>query len=218
MEDVRAATISARKKSIATKAPRDMFENMNGNVSKTRLGPSSGSSPKANTAGIMAQLASNANMVSEMAVYEDEAAMFSFLLTYEPYVSIVPIPREREKKAWPRAAEHTDASIFEKSGLKRYASPSAAPGSVTARTAMMTMRTKSIGIITLPNFSIPLFTPEMTIRAVISRKMVCPISGAHTEDVKLLNKVPSCDCVMPSVNSNVTDLKKYSTPQPPTTL
>ena len=75
--------------------------------------------PNANTAGMMAMPATRANIRSEAAVAVLWKRGFSFLSTSEAYVNMVPKPREREKNACPRAAAHTLASIFEKSGLKR---------------------------------------------------------------------------------------------------
>ena len=85
---------------------------------------------------------------------------------------IVPNPIESEKKACPSAAAHAFASIFEKSGLKRYARPSPAPGSVMEYIAMPSTMTNRIGIIILLNFSIPPLTPAATITAVPSKKIV----------------------------------------------
>ena len=85
-------------------------------------------------------------------------------------------------------------------------------------TAMTIISTKSIGIMIFPNFSIPLFTPAMITRPVRSRNIVCPTRGGQTEVMNLSNMLPSSACVAPSVNSNMHDLKKYSSDQPPMTL
>ena len=131
---------------------------------------------------------------------------------------MIPNPTEREKKPCPRAAAQTSGVIFEKSGLKRYTRPSPAPGRVTERTAMaITVRNRS-GIITFPNFSIPLFTPPSMTAAVSSRKTVCQIIGVHVDVMKLLKIVPSSSRVAPCVKLNVHALNRYSSDQPPMTL
>ena len=68
IDEVRAATRRATKKSMATNPPAGIWPNTYGSVSKTRPGPDCGSSPKANTAGIMATPAIMANIRSETAV------------------------------------------------------------------------------------------------------------------------------------------------------
>ena len=55
-------------------------------------------------------------------------------------------------------------------------------------------------------------------KAVSSRKMVCPISGDHTDEMNLPNIIPISDWDIPVVNSRVTAFRKYSTDHPPTTL
>ena len=67
----------------------------------------------------MARPAIRANIRSDTAVAALWNIMFSFLLTYEAYVMMVPKPSEREKKACPSAVAIALPSIFEKSGLKR---------------------------------------------------------------------------------------------------
>ena len=119
MDDVSAATRSARKNSIATKPPAGIWPKTNGRVSKTRPGPDCGLRPKAKTAGIMAMPAMRANIRSETAVAVLWKRMFSFLSTYDAYVIMVPNPRDREKNACPRAAAQAFPVILEKSGLKR---------------------------------------------------------------------------------------------------
>ena len=85
---------------------------------------------------------------------------------------MVPKPIEREKNACPRAAAHVFASILEKSGWNRYSSPFFDPGRVMEYMAMLRTMTKSIGIMTLLNFSIPPFIPAATMKAVTARKSV----------------------------------------------
>ena len=131
---------------------------------------------------------------------------------------MVPKPSESEKKACPRAAAKAWASIFEKSGLKRYSTPFPAPGRVSEYTAMAITMKNSIGIITLLNFSIPSLMPTITMTVVATMKTVCMMSGAHGAETKFMNMPFIAPCDSLPVNENVTDLMKYSMDQPPITL
>ena len=66
---------------MATMPPNGIFEKMNGKVLNTRPGPSCGLSPKANTAGIIAQQAINANRRSKTAIETPDETMFSVFFT-----------------------------------------------------------------------------------------------------------------------------------------
>ena len=69
---------------------------------------------------------------------------------------------------------------------------------------------------TFENFSMPFFTPMITIRPVTPRKIVWQISGPAVEVAKSENIVAiSAVCVC--VNSKRKALNRYSMPQPPTT-
>ena len=67
--------------------------------------------------------------------------------------------------------------------------PAAAPGSVSERMAMAIMMTNSNGIMTFENFSMPFFTPKITIKPVTARKIVWQISGPAVEVEKSVNIV-----------------------------
>ncbi|MOA01707.1 hypothetical protein D3C78_1211280 [compost metagenome] len=79
--------------------------------------------------------------------------------TYEPYVIIVPMPNESEKKACPRATSVASALSLEKSGRKKKDAPSPAPGRVNARIINTISKISMPGINILLNFSIPEDTP-----------------------------------------------------------
>ena len=78
---------------------------------------------------------------------------------------------------------------FEKSGLKRYLTPSPAPGKVIDLTARITISTKSTGISALVNFSMPFFTPATMIMPVQARNIRVYMMGAQVDVTKELNIV-----------------------------
>ena len=99
-----------------TGASTPILAKMKGRVSYTSAGPADGSIPAENTAGMIANPAIMAKMVSETAVKSPPARMlFSFFIKDE-YTSTAPIPSDMLKKAWPRAHAHPLASSLEKSG------------------------------------------------------------------------------------------------------
>ena len=115
-----------------------------------------------NTTGTIANAARTATSVSRMQIITALRSRFSFFGTYDPYVTIMPIPTDSEKKACPRAA--TSVSPLMASGRisNRYLTPSQAPGSVTARNTIAIRSKNKHGIRNLLNFSIPLETPRTT--------------------------------------------------------
>ena len=82
MDEVRAAIRIARKNTIVT-APLNtgvstpILAKMYGSVSYTSAGPAPGSSPAANTAGIMAKAAMIANTVSDTDVQKPDLTILS---------------------------------------------------------------------------------------------------------------------------------------------
>ena len=136
MEEVRAATNTATKNSIAaialsSGAPVPILAKMKGRVSKMSPGPAPGSMPAAKTAGITAKPASIANIRSKNAVPSPDPSRSSSFFTNEEYVSMVPTPSDREKKDCPIAEVMHLPSILEKSGFSIYCRPSAEPGRLT---------------------------------------------------------------------------------------
>ena len=81
MDDVMAAIKRVKKKRIAMIPPNGRLWNISGRVTKTRLGPSVGLMPKANTAGIMATPARMAKRVSDSPVKIEHLTIFSSLET-----------------------------------------------------------------------------------------------------------------------------------------
>ena len=77
----------------------------------------------------------------------------------------------------------------------------------------------STGVVSLVNLSMPPRTPKMTTTALINRNTVCSTSGRHAEEMKPPNTA-ECSSMLTagSENDNVSDLRKYSMDQPPTTL
>ncbi len=91
----------------------------------------------------------------------------------------MPMPRLREKKVCPSAFMNTDGVIFEKSGDRKYSSPSAAPGSVNATTQRASRMTNSSGISTFDSFSMPFCTPRNRIMILRPITMAVAKSGCH---------------------------------------
>ena len=123
------------------------------------------------TAGMMASPAIMANNVSKNDIQADDASMFSCLLTYDAYVSMVPQPMLSEKKACPMAEMQVPAVTLLKSGTNMYLTPSTAPGRVSERTTTSTIITNSTVIMILLMRSMPLCTPNTIIRPVRPRNM-----------------------------------------------
>ena len=105
---------------------------------------------------------------------------------------MVPHPILREKNACPSAFRTVFGVTFEKSGLKRNSTPLWLPGSKSEFTAMATTSTKSTGITSFENFSIPSLTPYTTTTQVIIKKMARYIIGCHTLDTESLNIFVNC--------------------------
>jgi hypothetical protein len=180
------------KNAIAMMEPPGIWAKMCGRVMNTSPGPSEGEIPYANTAGMIARPAIRANSVSNTPVRDDVAMIFSFLLTYDAYVIMVPHPILSEKNAWPSAFSKVSAVTFEKSGLKRNSTPFELPGNKREFTAMATTRIKRRGITIFENFSIPPFIPLITTKQVKQRKSARYISGSHTLDTESVNMVVNC--------------------------
>ena len=96
--------------------------------------------------------------------------------------------------------------ILLKSGLSRNSSPCEAPGSITEHMANRMRMMNSAGIITLENFSIPLFTPRITMTWVTTMKAIIQRSdfqGLLTKSAKMVGKslavFPSKKLAMASV-------------------
>ena len=81
IDEVSAASSSARKKRMATTPPAGIWLKIYGSVVKTSPGPSPGLIPNAKTAGMMAQPAISAKSVSARAVSVPIFTIFSFFLT-----------------------------------------------------------------------------------------------------------------------------------------
>ena len=72
------------------------------------------------------------------------------------------------------------------------------------------------GMATLENFSMPSFTPPSTMPATRAMKAVCTKMGCQGEEIKRLKKCGTSSAGT-SVKLKESDLKRYSTLQPPTT-
>ena len=67
------------------------------NVTNNRPGPAPGSKPAANTAGIVARPAMIATNVSANGITSALLSKFCSLGKYEPYATMMDIPRDKEK-------------------------------------------------------------------------------------------------------------------------
>ena len=76
------------------------------------------------------------------------------------------MPMESEKNACPKAVSTVAGPIFEKSGFKKNFSPSAPLGISSEWMASATKMTKSSGISTLAERSIPFCTPSAMMKWV----------------------------------------------------
>ena len=125
------------------------------------------------------------------------------------------MPRLREKNPCPNALISTFPVIFEKSGLKRKARPSFAPGKVMERTPNTISMTNSKGIRILAYFSMPFCTPLKTTKPVKKMKMPCHITLRQPMSWKAVN---SCSMVARSLpwKELLTDLTIYSSVHPDT--
>ncbi len=97
------------------------------------------------------------------------------------------VPSEREKKAWPRESSSMLRVTLEKSGLNRNSTPLPAPGRAQEATTMTSNRMKRMGMSVLLNFSMPLRTPRMTTRWVMTmntRVHTSGSSGSEENDLK----------------------------------
>ena len=83
---------------------------------------------------------------------------------------MVPMPSDREKNAWPKAALTVLQVTLEKSGVRKKAMPLAAPSKVTARTARTITSRARTGIRMRAARSIPPRTPPATITRVSTMK------------------------------------------------
>ena len=75
----------------------------------------------------------------------------------------------------------------EKSGIRKYFTPSMAPGLVTVYTQMMTAITTSSGIMIPETFSMPFFTPRMItprVAAEKTRNQNSPVQPSARKEVK----------------------------------
>ena len=72
----------------------------------------------------------------------------------------MPIPKLNEKNACPNAFRQTSTVILLKSGLKKNINPSIEFGSVSDFKQNTTSNTKSNGMSTFDNFSMPFLTPK----------------------------------------------------------
>jgi hypothetical protein len=100
-------------------------------------------------------------------------------------VIITPIAILHEKKTCPKAASHTlGFAIAEKSGVNSAFNPKVAPGSVTARTMIISMMTKSMGMRMKFAFSRPFIRFEHTRNALPQRRTSPATTAMFTE--------PSC--------------------------
>ena len=129
---------------------------------------------------------------------------------------MVPTPSDIEKNACPRAQAHPDAPSLERSGLSRYFTPSAEPGSDTENTTIATISTKSSGIVILVKRSIPFFTPPSTISDVAARKAKSINTDSAGEDA-IRPKIAVASSGRPWARCPVRALPRKSRLHPPTT-
>ncbi len=81
---------------------------------------------------------------------------------------------------------------------------------------MTRMSTKSTGMATLENFSMPFFTPPSTMAVTRAIKRVWDTRGCQAEEMNFPNR-PGTSLAGTSVKLKESDLKRYCTDQPPTT-
>ena len=90
------------------------------------------------------------------------------------------------------------------------------PGRVREYAIMTRISTKSVGMATLENFSIPCFTPPSTMAVTMAIKAVWARMGCQGEVMKR-EKREGITSAGISVKLKERDLKRYCTLQPPTT-
>ena len=97
--------------------------------------------------------------------------------------------------------------------------PAEAPGRFTEYSIIRTISTNRTGVVSFVKRSMPPRTPKTMTKALISRKTVWKMIGLQAEDMKL-PKTAECSALPTdgSENENVSDFRKYSMDQPPTTL
>src|SRR5678815_3356429 len=99
--------MSPRNRSAPKIQPPGSAANTLGNVEKMSAGPDVGDSPIANTAGMIASPANNAEPVSPSTVQIAGAAADSSALRYEPYTTMNVPPNDSENIMWPSAPTMT---------------------------------------------------------------------------------------------------------------
>ena len=126
----------------------------------------------------------------------------------------MPIPSDNEKNTCPMALTTMSATspkllIFEKSGISKNFTPSAAPFRVREYIISPTRNTSSSGKSTDDTFSMPFDTPNTTIMPFISRKAVCHTTGSAA--IVLYSEKYEGNGIFPEAV-----LKRYFITQPPT--
>ena len=106
-----AANEVSRKNANSRTCPKGICEKTSGIVIKRRPGPAPGSTPNENTVGNIASPASIETQISAIAILRGAEERSESEVKYDPYVIIVPIPRESLKKARPIAASVTEGVI-----------------------------------------------------------------------------------------------------------
>ena len=104
---------------------------------------------------------------------------------------MVPIPIESLKNDRPSAVSRTAGVIFERSGAKRKARPSAAAGRVRLRTQRTSSRMKSSGISLRVTASIPLETPSMMMLPVTPRTTHCQSREEKGSEISAPKALPA---------------------------
>ncbi len=182
MEDVSAAKKRTRKNAVAKIKPPGIAAKAVGRVVNASSAPTVGTRPNEKTTGNITMPDRRAMERSATVITSDDEGIPWSRLMYAPYVSRIPVPTEREKKACPKAAPHRRGSpSTEKSGVKKYPIASENPGSVTPYTASMTRITTETGIRLIDIRSIPFWTPRETTSPVTTAVTMKRNTGSHPE-------------------------------------
>ena len=115
---VSAASINSIKKAIIKNVPPCICEKTIGRLSKTRLGPLFGSTPKLKRDGKIINPANTAIKVLTMPVINDVLSHCSFLCKCDDNVIITPNPSESAKNTCPKTSTKSLTVILLKSGVR----------------------------------------------------------------------------------------------------
>src|SRR5690625_3607196 len=215
--EVSVANKNNNKKMSKNPAPKGILSNTAGKTTNSKPGPSSGSKPKAKTAGNMASPASNEINKFIMTIVDADFDKSFCFDKYELYVTMTDTPTLIEKKDCQSAYRTVSDVNLEKSGYKKKVSPSVISFRVRERMIKMIKAINSAGIMILLAFSMPFCIPFATTTIVITINKSCdPMANPGFAIASSKNKPYSPSGRPDKFPTTVSPI--YNRIHPPTTL